>query len=84
MEKEFIQYTQAKQLKKLGFDEPCFGHYENQSKILVINYNNTPLTKEQQKRPLLYKMEHKNSKLPQWAIAAPIIPTIIQMVKRKT
>jgi hypothetical protein len=29
MEKEFIPYEQALDLKELGFDEPCFGLYEN-------------------------------------------------------
>jgi len=29
MEKEFIPYEQALELKELGFDEPCFGLYHN-------------------------------------------------------
>ena len=29
MEKEFIPYEQAVELKELGFDEPCFGYYNN-------------------------------------------------------
>lgn len=28
MEKEFVTYTQALALKELGFDEPCFGCYD--------------------------------------------------------
>jgi hypothetical protein len=28
MEKEFIPYNLALELKDLGFDEPCFGYYE--------------------------------------------------------
>jgi len=28
MEKEFIRYEQALALKELGFDEPCFGFYD--------------------------------------------------------
>ena len=28
MEKEFIHYTEALALKELGFDEPCFGYYD--------------------------------------------------------
>ena len=27
MSKDFIQYTEAFELKQLGFDEPCFGVY---------------------------------------------------------
>jgi hypothetical protein len=29
MEKEFIPYEQALDLKELGFDEPCFGYWSN-------------------------------------------------------
>lgn len=71
MEKEFIQFEEAVALKKLEFNNPCFGYYENQDKNLVINYNNTPLTEEQQQRPGLYKIDYRNSVLPQWATAAP-------------
>jgi|688.fasta_scaffold604787_2 hypothetical protein len=29
MEKEFMPYAEALELKELGFDEPCFGWYEH-------------------------------------------------------
>ena len=29
LEKEFIPYEQALELKELGFDEPCFSYYKN-------------------------------------------------------
>lgn len=29
MNKEFVSYDQALKLKELGFDEPCFGYYNN-------------------------------------------------------
>ncbi len=32
MEKEFVTYEIASELKKLGFDEPCFGRYDGRSK----------------------------------------------------
>lgn len=32
MEKEFVPYELALKLKELGFDEPCFGYYDNQRK----------------------------------------------------
>jgi hypothetical protein len=28
MNKDFIHYEQAKELKELGFDEPCFGYWK--------------------------------------------------------
>jgi hypothetical protein len=31
MEKEFIPYKQALELKELGFDEPCFGYYYHEN-----------------------------------------------------
>lgn len=40
MEKEFIPYEEALALKKLGFDEDCFGYYvdvEVANPFLVIN-----------------------------------------------
>ena len=30
MTEEFIPYEQALALKELGFDEPCFGHYQQE------------------------------------------------------
>jgi hypothetical protein len=36
MKKEFIPYDEALSLKKLGFDEPCFGFYEKLTKELNI------------------------------------------------
>lgn len=35
MTKEFIPYEQALALKELGFDEPCFGYYGRNKKIIM-------------------------------------------------
>ena len=35
MEKEFVPYQQALVLKELGFDEPCFAFYEEDTNKLV-------------------------------------------------
>ena len=37
MDKEFIPYEQALELKQLGFDEPCFGWYAS-DKSLIKDY----------------------------------------------
>jgi hypothetical protein len=37
MNKEFIPYEQALELKELGFDEPCVGYYEND--VLILCYD---------------------------------------------
>ena len=37
MEKEFIPYEQALALKELGFDEPCFGFYNHQGILILMN-----------------------------------------------
>ena len=29
MEREFVEYTEALELKELGFNEPCFGFYDD-------------------------------------------------------
>jgi hypothetical protein len=83
MNKEFVPYIEAVKLKRLEFDEPCFAYYENQDKHLVINYNNTPLTEEQQKRPGLYKIDNRNSALPQWATAAPLYQQVFRWFREK-
>jgi hypothetical protein len=36
MVKDFIQYTEALELKQLGFDEPCFAYYKD-GKITGVN-----------------------------------------------
>jgi len=42
MNKEFIPYEQALELKELGFDEPCFGYYNTtwskQNELLFPQY----------------------------------------------
>ena len=40
MEKEFIPYEQAVELKELGFDEPCFGYYSNGNLVYGNHTNN--------------------------------------------
>jgi len=40
MKKEFIPYEQALALKKLGFDEPCFGWYDSEYQE-ILNYDHT-------------------------------------------
>ena len=40
MNKEFIPYEQALELKKLGFDEPCIaGINVNSVELKMVNYN---------------------------------------------
>jgi hypothetical protein len=46
IESLFVPYEQALELKELGFDEPCFGYYDNFN-IFIIDRNS--------------KIEHKNS-----------------------
>lgn len=33
--KDFVPYEQALELKKLGFDEPCFGFYERDKELII-------------------------------------------------
>jgi hypothetical protein len=39
MEKEFTPHQEALELKELGFDEPCFGYYEDNN--LTITFPST-------------------------------------------
>lgn len=45
MSKEFIPYEQALELKELGFDEQCFGHFSHylNEEILTENIVSAPL-----------------------------------------
>lgn len=43
MEKEFIPYELALELKELGFDEPCFGFYTEEYKKLIKNFCKYPI-----------------------------------------
>lgn len=45
MTKEFIPYQEALELKKLDFDKPCFGYYDNTGK-LFFNTNGQPVGKD--------------------------------------
>jgi hypothetical protein len=40
MNKEFIPYEQALDLKELGFNEPCFGYYSNGNLVYGNHTNN--------------------------------------------
>ena len=39
MEKEFIPYEQALEIKELGFNQPCFGYYTGDKKHLQLRPN---------------------------------------------
>jgi hypothetical protein len=36
MEKEFVPYTEALELKELGFDKPCFGFYSKIYGLMMV------------------------------------------------
>jgi hypothetical protein len=52
MEKEFIPYEQALELKELGFNEPCFGLYAPPSKTVFLHHYGLLSAKEQILAPL--------------------------------
>ena len=83
MENLFISLKLALLAKAKGFNEDCFAYYETNPVLLVINYNNLPLTEEQSQRPLMYQINNKNSKLPQWAVSAPVYCQIIDWFREK-
>jgi hypothetical protein len=39
MNKEFVSYEIALELKELGFDEPCFGWYQDKTLRIDVNAN---------------------------------------------
>ena len=46
MNKEFVPYELALELKQLGFDEPCFGVYFNPTQELLIGKKVNEYTKD--------------------------------------
>jgi len=80
----FVKFTLASKLKKKGFNEPCFGHYENQRKKLVINYTNLPPVHPMaKKRPKMFEVTNMNSELPQWATSAPTYQQVVDWFREK-
>ena len=81
LDKRFLTYNLSKLAKKKGFDEECLAYYEFNSfnkklTFILLNYFVKIDDKEFEKRPGLYSQINKNSKLPQWAFAAPLIMDI--------
>jgi len=52
MNKEFISYEQALQLKELGFDEPCFGSYVKLTKTQNTFFMNDVVDEIDRETPL--------------------------------
>lgn len=46
MEKEFVSYEMASELKELGFDEPCFAWYKNGKLRIELYWNLSELGKQ--------------------------------------
>jgi hypothetical protein len=40
IEKEFVEYPEAFELKQLGFDEPCFDFYDNDKELFYNDGDN--------------------------------------------
>lgn len=84
MKNHFVNFGLAQLAKKKGFNEDCFGYYENQDQLLVINYNNKPLiTDEQKKRPGLWTIDNRNTEIPQWATSAPTHQQLFDWFREK-
>ena len=71
MEKEFVQYTETLELKKLGFNEPCFGYYIETGKWIPASYS---------KEGMVYP---SNSDLfPEW-VASPTYQQVFRWFRKK-
>lgn len=69
MNKEFIPYKQAVALKKLGFDEPCFGCYDEKT-IFGLTV-------------MSIKQYYTNSKEDTWNCAAPLYQQAFRWFREK-
>lgn len=59
IEKEFIPYEQALELKELGFDEPCFGCYDYEKELVLF-------------QELEDKTFWRNKNIPECEVASPL------------
>ena len=59
MEKQFIPYELALELKKLGFDEPCFGCYDYEKELVLF-------------QELEDKTFWRNKNIPECEVASPL------------
>ncbi len=77
MEKQFVTYEIAKEISKLGFNEPCFDYYleKNQKFSIKIGITNSKIEKERLKHP--YKHEYPNK------FAAPLWQQAIDWLREK-
>lgn len=89
IEEQFLKFETGipQRLKEVGFDDQCFGYYESNKldpkcPLLILNFNNAPLTEEESKRPGMYEINHRNSKLPQWAFSAPTYEQVVNWFLR--
>lgn len=80
MKNKFLSYRLSLLAKKKGFDDECLGYHEynsyNKQLLFILLDNSIKLTEsqkiQQQKRPSLFDLTIKNSRLPVWSVAAPL------------
>jgi hypothetical protein len=59
MTKEFVSYEEALALKELGFDEPCFGYYDEGGNLYTEMQEYLPAPLYQQAINFLYICSNK-------------------------
>jgi hypothetical protein len=59
MEKEFIPYELSLKMKQLGFDEPCFGYYDEGGNLYTEMQEYLPAPLYQQALNFLYICSNK-------------------------
>jgi hypothetical protein len=69
MEKEFVSYEMALELKELGFDEPCYDNYNIYGKLWGLRLNKQVKIKGACLAPTFsqaFKFFREKHKLPSW------------------
>lgn len=78
MNKDFTQYTEAFELKQLGFDEPCFAFYQ------VEYHENSPIMVDDDKQYLISGFRTcRNSEIPNHYISAPTYSEAFRWFRKK-
>jgi len=70
MNKEFIPYEQALELKELGFDAQCFAHYRDKESLVACNQG-------------IYGISYSDIEAPTKVILAPLYQQVFRWFREK-
>lgn len=82
LEKEFVPYPEALELKQLEFDEPCFGWWFTDEEMLIIEKSKKSTSENIIQAPTFSQAFDFFRKYPDWPIESWIQPHLSQNPKQ--